>query len=163
MKHISVIKDWRKPIDPYLKLLINLALHHCWIASDNQIEIKVSSAMFFPLCLWGLHFWRTHVVHFRYVIHCLGRSQWGRAWKQWEREGTCYTFFKIWKHGVETTCFLFALRFSEKATMEWLQLFEGSGVPYGPINNMQQVFSDPQVGSHQVFSIRYYMCFTNAA
>uniref|UniRef100_A0A8C0V798 Succinyl-CoA:glutarate-CoA transferase n=1 Tax=Cyanistes caeruleus TaxID=156563 RepID=A0A8C0V798_CYACU len=36
-------------------------------------------------------------------------------------------------------------RFSEKATTEWLQLFEGSGVPYGPINNMQQVFSDPQV------------------
>ncbi|XP_033367877.1 succinate--hydroxymethylglutarate CoA-transferase isoform X2 [Parus major] len=35
-------------------------------------------------------------------------------------------------------------RFSEKATTEWLQLFEGSGVPYGPINNMQQVFSDPQ-------------------
>ncbi|XP_027511786.1 succinate--hydroxymethylglutarate CoA-transferase isoform X4 [Corapipo altera] len=36
-------------------------------------------------------------------------------------------------------------RFSEKTTIEWLQLFEGSGVPYGPINNMQQVFSDPQV------------------
>ncbi|NXG77124.1 SUCHY transferase, partial [Baryphthengus martii] len=36
-------------------------------------------------------------------------------------------------------------RFSEKTTNEWLQLFEGSGVPYGPINNMQQVFSDPQV------------------
>ncbi|XP_009067747.1 PREDICTED: succinate--hydroxymethylglutarate CoA-transferase, partial [Acanthisitta chloris] len=39
---------------------------------------------------------------------------------------------------------IFSSRFSEKATMEWLQLFEGSGVPYGPINNMQQVFSDPQ-------------------
>ncbi|KAK2517077.1 Sugct [Columba guinea] len=52
--------------------------------------------------------------------------------------------------------------FSEKATIEWLQLFEGSGVPYGPINNIQQVFSDPQVGSHHVFSIHYYMCFTNA-
>lgn len=59
-------------------------------------------------------------------------------------------------------CFLFALRFSEKPTIEWLRLFEGSGVPYGPINNMQQVFSDPQVCSHQVFSIHYYMCFTNA-
>nr|XP_014353191.1 PREDICTED: succinate--hydroxymethylglutarate CoA-transferase-like [Latimeria chalumnae] len=35
-------------------------------------------------------------------------------------------------------------RFSEKMTTEWLQLFEGSGVPYGPINSMQQVFSDPQ-------------------
>ncbi|XP_069715875.1 succinate--hydroxymethylglutarate CoA-transferase-like isoform X3 [Phaenicophaeus curvirostris] len=36
-------------------------------------------------------------------------------------------------------------RFSEKTTIEWLQLFEGSEVPFGPINNMQQVFSDPQV------------------
>ncbi|XP_051466081.1 succinate--hydroxymethylglutarate CoA-transferase isoform X3 [Apus apus] len=40
---------------------------------------------------------------------------------------------------------ILSTRFSEKATTEWLQLFEGSGVPYGPINNMQQVFSDPQV------------------
>ncbi|XP_050793704.1 succinate--hydroxymethylglutarate CoA-transferase isoform X4 [Gopherus flavomarginatus] len=36
-------------------------------------------------------------------------------------------------------------RFSEKMTTKWLELFEGSGVPYGPINSMQQVFSDPQV------------------
>nr|XP_042700718.1 succinate--hydroxymethylglutarate CoA-transferase isoform X1 [Chrysemys picta bellii] len=36
-------------------------------------------------------------------------------------------------------------RFSEKVTTKWLELFEGSGVPYGPINSMQQVFSDPQV------------------
>ncbi|XP_054846724.1 succinate--hydroxymethylglutarate CoA-transferase isoform X2 [Eublepharis macularius] len=36
-------------------------------------------------------------------------------------------------------------RFLEKETTEWLELFEGSGVPYGPINSMQQVFSDPQV------------------
>ncbi|KAM4792661.1 succinyl-CoA:glutarate CoA-transferase isoform 2-T2 [Cyanocitta cristata] len=40
---------------------------------------------------------------------------------------------------------ILSTRFSEKATTEWLQLFEGHGVPYGPINNMQQVFSDPQV------------------
>ncbi|XP_074939804.1 succinyl-CoA:glutarate CoA-transferase isoform X2 [Phalacrocorax aristotelis] len=40
---------------------------------------------------------------------------------------------------------ILSTRFSEKATIEWLQLFDGSGVPYGPINNMQQVFSDPQV------------------
>ncbi|XP_054671761.1 succinate--hydroxymethylglutarate CoA-transferase isoform X2 [Grus americana] len=40
---------------------------------------------------------------------------------------------------------ILSTRFSEKTTIEWLQLFEGSGVPYGPINNMQQVFSDPQV------------------
>ncbi|XP_072009432.1 succinyl-CoA:glutarate CoA-transferase isoform X2 [Engystomops pustulosus] len=36
-------------------------------------------------------------------------------------------------------------RFSEKSTAEWLDLFEGSGIPYGPINSIQQVFSEPQV------------------
>ncbi|XP_064362672.1 succinate--hydroxymethylglutarate CoA-transferase isoform X3 [Dromaius novaehollandiae] len=40
---------------------------------------------------------------------------------------------------------ILSTRFSGKTTMKWLQLFEGSGVPYGRINNMQQVFSDPQV------------------
>ncbi|XP_040405092.1 succinate--hydroxymethylglutarate CoA-transferase isoform X4 [Cygnus olor] len=40
---------------------------------------------------------------------------------------------------------ILSTRFLEKTTVKWLQLFEGSGVPYGPINNMQQVFSDPQV------------------
>ncbi|KAM3929005.1 succinyl-CoA:glutarate CoA-transferase [Leptodactylus fuscus] len=36
-------------------------------------------------------------------------------------------------------------RFSEKTTAEWLKLFEGSGIPYGPINSIKQVFSEPQV------------------
>ncbi|XP_066543394.1 succinyl-CoA:glutarate CoA-transferase isoform X2 [Amia ocellicauda] len=36
-------------------------------------------------------------------------------------------------------------RFSEKRTEEWLGIFEGTGVPYGPINSIQQVFADPQV------------------
>ncbi|XP_048807214.1 succinate--hydroxymethylglutarate CoA-transferase isoform X3 [Lagopus muta] len=40
---------------------------------------------------------------------------------------------------------ILSTRLSEKTTVEWLQLFEGSGVPYGPINNIQQVFSEPQV------------------
>ncbi|XP_042744238.1 succinate--hydroxymethylglutarate CoA-transferase isoform X2 [Lagopus leucura] len=34
---------------------------------------------------------------------------------------------------------ILSTRLSEKTTVEWLQLFEGSGVPYGPINNIQQV------------------------
>lgn len=34
--------------------------------------------------------------------------------------------------------------FASKKTEEWLAIFEGSGMPYGPINNMQQVFSHPQ-------------------
>ncbi|XP_063048031.1 succinate--hydroxymethylglutarate CoA-transferase [Engraulis encrasicolus] len=36
-------------------------------------------------------------------------------------------------------------RLSEESTGEWLERFEGSGVPVGPINSIQQVFSDPQV------------------
>ncbi|XP_075684685.1 succinyl-CoA:glutarate CoA-transferase isoform X3 [Rhinoderma darwinii] len=36
-------------------------------------------------------------------------------------------------------------RFSGKTTAEWLELFEGSGIPYGPINSIKQVFSEPQV------------------
>lgn len=35
-------------------------------------------------------------------------------------------------------------RFKSKTTKEWLHLFEGSGIPYGPINTIQQVFEDPQ-------------------
>ncbi|KAK7110755.1 succinate--hydroxymethylglutarate CoA-transferase-like [Littorina saxatilis] len=40
--------------------------------------------------------------------------------------------------------------FGEKTTGEWLTLLEGSGIPYGPINNMQAVFSDPQVKHQQL-------------
>ncbi|XP_038665853.1 succinate--hydroxymethylglutarate CoA-transferase isoform X2 [Scyliorhinus canicula] len=36
-------------------------------------------------------------------------------------------------------------RFRDKTTQNWLELFEGSGVPYGPINSIQQAFSEPQV------------------
>lgn len=36
-------------------------------------------------------------------------------------------------------------RFIEETTGEWLLRFEGSGVPCGPINNIQQVFENPQV------------------
>ncbi|XP_066441096.1 succinate--hydroxymethylglutarate CoA-transferase isoform X2 [Eleutherodactylus coqui] len=36
-------------------------------------------------------------------------------------------------------------RFSEKTTAEWLELFEGSGIPYGPISSIKQVFSEPQI------------------
>ncbi|EXJ75364.1 uncharacterized protein A1O5_02060 [Cladophialophora psammophila CBS 110553] len=34
--------------------------------------------------------------------------------------------------------------FSTKTTEEWLQDFEGSGLPYAPINTMEKVFSHPQ-------------------
>uniref|UniRef100_A0A2K6QEZ7 Succinyl-CoA:glutarate CoA-transferase n=1 Tax=Rhinopithecus roxellana TaxID=61622 RepID=A0A2K6QEZ7_RHIRO len=36
-------------------------------------------------------------------------------------------------------------RFEEELTSKCLHLFEGSGVPYGPINNMKNVFAEPQV------------------
>jgi len=39
---------------------------------------------------------------------------------------------------------LFDGYFAQKTTSEWLAAFAGSGMPYGPINNMQQVFSHPQ-------------------
>ncbi|XP_059964001.1 succinate--hydroxymethylglutarate CoA-transferase isoform X2 [Mesoplodon densirostris] len=40
---------------------------------------------------------------------------------------------------------LLSTRFEEEMTSKWLHLFEGSGVPYGPINNMKNVFAEPQV------------------
>ncbi|XP_025096338.1 succinate--hydroxymethylglutarate CoA-transferase-like isoform X2 [Pomacea canaliculata] len=36
-------------------------------------------------------------------------------------------------------------RISKLSTKEWLVKLENSGIPYGPINNMEAVFSDPQV------------------
>jgi len=35
--------------------------------------------------------------------------------------------------------------FGERTTEEWCEIFEGSGIPYGPINNIEGVFNDPQV------------------
>uniref|UniRef100_A0A2K6G9T2 Succinyl-CoA:glutarate-CoA transferase n=1 Tax=Propithecus coquereli TaxID=379532 RepID=A0A2K6G9T2_PROCO len=40
---------------------------------------------------------------------------------------------------------ILSARFEEELTSKWLYLFEGSGVPYGPINNMKNVFAEPQV------------------
>ncbi|XP_061569104.1 succinate--hydroxymethylglutarate CoA-transferase [Cololabis saira] len=36
-------------------------------------------------------------------------------------------------------------RFLEEKTADWLRRFKGSGVPVGPINSIQEVFSEPQV------------------
>ncbi|XP_034040200.1 succinate--hydroxymethylglutarate CoA-transferase [Thalassophryne amazonica] len=36
-------------------------------------------------------------------------------------------------------------RFLQEKTADWLRKFEGSGVPVGPINSIQEVFSDAQV------------------
>uniref|UniRef100_A0A8C9ACX7 Succinyl-CoA:glutarate-CoA transferase n=1 Tax=Prolemur simus TaxID=1328070 RepID=A0A8C9ACX7_PROSS len=40
---------------------------------------------------------------------------------------------------------ILSTRFEEELTSKWLHLFEGSGVPYGPINNLKNVFAEPQV------------------
>ncbi|ELK35193.1 hypothetical protein MDA_GLEAN10022102 [Myotis davidii] len=40
---------------------------------------------------------------------------------------------------------ILSARFEEEMTSKWLHLFEGSKVPYGPINNMKNVFAEPQV------------------
>lgn len=36
-------------------------------------------------------------------------------------------------------------RVAEKSLTEWLTIFEGASFPYGPVNNLEEVFSDPQV------------------
>jgi len=43
---------------------------------------------------------------------------------------------------------IWSRRISEKSLAEWLEVFEGASVPYGPVNNIQEVFSDPQVGAN---------------
>ena len=38
-------------------------------------------------------------------------------------------------------------RIGEKSLTEWLTVLDGASFPYGPVNNIQEVFSDPQVGA----------------
>lgn len=40
--------------------------------------------------------------------------------------------------------------FSASTTSEWLAVFEGSGMPYGPINTLEKVFSHPQTQARQM-------------
>lgn len=37
--------------------------------------------------------------------------------------------------------------FFDRSTADWMAIFEDSGMPYGPINTMEQVFSHPQTAS----------------
>lgn len=55
---------------------------------------------------------------------------------------------KIALHSLEykkCEIFWYVSRFEEEMTSKWLHLFEGSSVPYGPINNMKNVFAEHQV------------------
>ncbi|XP_014834971.1 PREDICTED: succinate--hydroxymethylglutarate CoA-transferase-like [Poecilia mexicana] len=38
-------------------------------------------------------------------------------------------------------------RFMQQNSADWLRRFQGSGVPVGPINSIQEVFSEPQVSA----------------
>lgn len=40
--------------------------------------------------------------------------------------------------------------FARKSTEAWLEDFEGSGLPYAPINTMEKVFSHPQTASRNM-------------
>jgi crotonobetainyl-CoA:carnitine CoA-transferase CaiB-like acyl-CoA transferase len=40
--------------------------------------------------------------------------------------------------------------FGKRTTAEWLALLESAGVPNGPINNIAQVFEEPQVKARGV-------------
>lgn len=40
--------------------------------------------------------------------------------------------------------------FAAKTTSEWSEAFEGSGMPYAPINTMKEVFSHPQTAAREM-------------
>ena len=42
-------------------------------------------------------------------------------------------------------CSTMYVRFAQHSTSHWLDVLEGGGFPYGPVNNMAEAFSDPQV------------------
>src|SRR4029077_15013214 len=48
------------------------------------------------------------------------------------------------EHRAELTAKLQEI-FSKRSTKDWVSLLEGAGVPNGPINNVAQVFEEPQV------------------
>ncbi|XP_074659084.1 succinyl-CoA:glutarate CoA-transferase-like [Tubulanus polymorphus] len=41
-------------------------------------------------------------------------------------------------------------RFEENTTDEWSSLFEGAGFPFGPINDLSQVFKNPQIKANRL-------------
>lgn len=40
--------------------------------------------------------------------------------------------------------------FARRSTDDWLTVFEGSGMPYGPINSMERVFAHPQTAARDM-------------
>ncbi|XP_058490299.1 succinate--hydroxymethylglutarate CoA-transferase isoform X2 [Solea solea] len=56
-----------------------------------------------------------------------------------------YKTNKLRVHNRQQLIHTLSQRFLQETTADWLRRFEGSGVPVGPINSIQEVFSDPQV------------------
>uniref|UniRef100_UPI001CD8B935 succinate--hydroxymethylglutarate CoA-transferase-like n=1 Tax=Solea senegalensis TaxID=28829 RepID=UPI001CD8B935 len=56
-----------------------------------------------------------------------------------------YKTNKLRVHNRQQLIHTLSQRFLQEKTADWLRRFEGSGVPVGPINSIQEVFSDPQV------------------
>ncbi len=45
---------------------------------------------------------------------------------------------------------ILAAKFATRSTADWEKIFAGSGLPYGPVNTMQQVFSHPQASARRM-------------
>lgn len=59
-------------------------------------------------------------------------------------EDSKYTTNKLRVHNRKSLLSTLDNLFITKKTKEWLDVFDGSGIPYGPLNDMENVFSDPQ-------------------
>jgi formyl-CoA transferase len=53
---------------------------------------------------------------------------------------------------------LLALIMSTRSKGEWQSIFDAAGVPYGPINNMKEVFEEPQVLHRKMVVNMPHMC-----
>jgi succinate--hydroxymethylglutarate CoA-transferase len=49
---------------------------------------------------------------------------------------------------------IFNTVFETKTTTEWIEIFEGSGLPFSPINNMERTFSHPQAEARGMIAQR---------
>lgn len=55
----------------------------------------------------------------------------------------------------------FQARFKEKTTDSWLAIFEGTGLPFAPINNMQRTFAHPQTAAREMVAERAFNATTS--
>lgn len=51
--------------------------------------------------------------------------------------------------------------FLTKTTDEWTAAFEGSGMPYAPINTMERVFAHPQTSAREIVRTIDFKAATN--